>query len=267
MRQGRRHARHQHLHLRAGARPSPSASSRPSRIRATSAGPSSRAATTSSRSRRRSSRSIPAAPARSTRAITAAPSDYYNTPNVLPNMDDLNPHLADGVQKWTWQVTLPNVECDNCTLQVIQVMEDNLAHGDYDPTPGVGIEDIYHQCIDLVLKQGAPMSNDVDLGGTGGAAAAAAPAAPAAAAAAARAAPAAAAAASGARRAAARSPAPAAAAPWSLRPRRRASRILVAAVDARADSWLHCAHAPRARQRHRARVRIDRRSPTRRRSS
>ena len=77
--------------------------------------------------------------------------------------------ISDRVQKYTWQLTLPNVECDNCTLQVIQVMEDNLAHGDYDPTPGVGIEDIYHQCIDLVLKQGAPMSNNVDLGGTAGA--------------------------------------------------------------------------------------------------
>ncbi|HXU69798.1 MAG TPA: SCE4755 family polysaccharide monooxygenase-like protein [Polyangia bacterium] len=96
-------------------------------------------------------------------------SDYYNTPNVLPGMDDLNPHLANGVQKYTWQLTLPNVECDNCTLQVIQVMEDNLAHGDYDPTPGVGIEDIYHQCIDLVLKNGAPSSNvDGGTGGTGG---------------------------------------------------------------------------------------------------
>lgn len=97
-------------------------------------------------------------------------SDFYNTPNVLPMMDNLDPHLA-GASKGTYeyQVTLPNVECDNCTLQLIQVMEDNQFHGDYDPTPGVGIEDIYHQCIDLVLKQGAPMSNNVDLGGTAGA--------------------------------------------------------------------------------------------------
>jgi MYXO-CTERM domain-containing protein len=94
-------------------------------------------------------------------------SDYYNTPNVLPNEDDLYPHLAGSVQTYTFQLTLPNVECDNCTLQVIQVMEDNQFHGDYDPTPGVGIEDIYHQCIDLVLTNGAPMGNNVDLGGTG----------------------------------------------------------------------------------------------------
>ena len=100
-------------------------------------------------------------------------SDYYNTPNVQAGWDDLFPHLAMGVQTYTFQLTMPNVECDNCTLQVIQVMEDNDLHGDYDPTPGVGIEDIYHQCIDIVLKAGAPMSNVLDMGaggsgGTGG---------------------------------------------------------------------------------------------------
>lgn len=92
-------------------------------------------------------------------------SDFYNNAAVLPGMDNLNPHLATSgpSPKYTWQVTLPNVECDSCTLQVIQVMEDNQFHGDYDPTPGVGVEDIYHQCIDLVLKKGV---SSVD-GGTG----------------------------------------------------------------------------------------------------
>ncbi|MGZ3404963.1 MAG: SCE4755 family polysaccharide monooxygenase-like protein [Polyangia bacterium] len=94
-------------------------------------------------------------------------SDFYNTPNVLPMMDNLDPHLAGASKTWTYQVTLPNVECDNCTLQIIQVMEDNAFHGDYDPTPGVGIEDIYHQCIDLVLKAGTPPG--ADMAGTGGA--------------------------------------------------------------------------------------------------
>ena len=70
-------------------------------------------------------------------------------------MDDLSPHLATpgADTKFTWQVTMPNVECTNCTLQVIQVMEDDASHGPYDPTPGVGVADIYHQCIDLVLKR------------------------------------------------------------------------------------------------------------------
>ncbi len=106
-------------------------------------------------------------------------SDFYNSPAVLPGMDNLDPHLAgSGAPKWTFQVKLPDVECTNCTLQVIQVMEDDTFHGPYDPTPGVGTEDIYHQCIDLVLKRGAsvgdagnptpPATNDAGGPGTGG---------------------------------------------------------------------------------------------------
>jgi hypothetical protein len=83
-------------------------------------------------------------------------SDFYNTPAVLPNMDNLNPHIgALGTSpKYTWDVKLPDIECTNCTLQIIQVMQDDGFHGPYDPTPGVGVEDLYHQCIDLVLKRG-----------------------------------------------------------------------------------------------------------------
>src|SRR5262249_31565127 len=102
-------------------------------------------------------------------------SDFYNTPAVLPNMDNLNPHLAafGATPKYTWQVTLRNIECTNCTLQVIQVMEDDTFHGPYDPTPGVGVEDLYHQCVDLVLKRGVGdagigPSNDGGTSGTSG---------------------------------------------------------------------------------------------------
>ena len=97
-------------------------------------------------------------------------SDFYNTPAVLPKMDNLNPHLAGAAnQKYTWQVTLPNVECTNCTLQIIQVMEDDLFHGAYDPTPGVGVEDIYHQCIDIVLAANADGGlTTVDAGSSSG---------------------------------------------------------------------------------------------------
>jgi len=93
-------------------------------------------------------------------------SDLYNTPEVLPNMDYLAPHLSsqlppNGIH--TFQVTFPNVECTNCTLQLIQVMED-VIHGAYNPTPGHPadsyVEDNYRQCIDIVLKRST---------GTGGA--------------------------------------------------------------------------------------------------
>ena len=84
-------------------------------------------------------------------------SDFYNNATVL--MDNLNPHLAEGVKTWTWEVKLPDIECDHCTLQLIQVMEDTV-HGPYSPKGASDepfyVEDIYHQCIDLVLKRGAP---------------------------------------------------------------------------------------------------------------
>jgi hypothetical protein len=55
-------------------------------------------------------------------------------------------------------VKLPDIECDNCTLQIIQVMEDTV-HGPYAPKGAANeflyIEDIYHTCIDVVLKRGA----------------------------------------------------------------------------------------------------------------
>ena len=99
--------------------------------------------------------------------------DYYNSPTVLPNMDDLLPHsptLADTFTPplRTFQVTLPNVECTNCTLQVIQVMEDDAFHGPFDTTPGVGVSDVYHQCIDLVLKRGMGQGAGGASSGAGG---------------------------------------------------------------------------------------------------
>ena len=57
---------------------------------------------------------------------------------------------AEASQRWgqentyEFQVTLPDVACDRCTLQMIQFMEDKLADGDPD-------NDIYYSCADLVL--------------------------------------------------------------------------------------------------------------------
>lgn len=95
-------------------------------------------------------------------ADKCGPSDYYNSPTVLPGMDDLYPHnpTAFAAATYTFDVTLPNVTCDNCTLQIIQVMEDTV-HGAYNPTEGdpndlpAYVPDIYHQCIDLVLQPGS----------------------------------------------------------------------------------------------------------------
>jgi hypothetical protein len=55
-------------------------------------------------------------------------------------------------------VTLPDLVCDNCTLQVIQVMYDKPPY----TTPG---NDIYYQCADLVLRVGgAPPDAGIEPG-------------------------------------------------------------------------------------------------------
>lgn len=90
--------------------------------------------------------------------------DFYNTPAVLPGLDDLYPHvMSTAGQEYSQDVKLPDVECDNCTLQLIQVMEDPI-HGPYNTTvgPSNDLEDVYHTCIDLVLKKGASAANGGD---------------------------------------------------------------------------------------------------------
>jgi MYXO-CTERM domain-containing protein len=107
--------------------------------------------------------------------------DYCNNDAVL--WDNLNRHTsAEAQATYTWTVTLPNVECANCTLQIIQVMDDLDIHGAAYPS-----DDIYYSCIDLVLsndatnesatpatmdgmdcKAGAPMGGAGGAGGSGG---------------------------------------------------------------------------------------------------
>lgn len=103
---------------------------------------------------------------------TDAFNDFYNTPAVLPGLDDLNPHISASIgQKYTWEVTLPNIQCDNCTLQVIQVMQDTI-HGAYNTDPSIEpgyVEDVYHQCIDLILEGPLQPAPDAGAPGAGGA--------------------------------------------------------------------------------------------------
>lgn len=95
-------------------------------------------------------------------------SDFYNNETVLSGMDNLDVHNADygsGPKTYRWNVTLPDVACDNCTLQLIQVMQDPAGiHAPFTP----GEEDIYYQCIDLVLEKSSttpPAASDGDDGG------------------------------------------------------------------------------------------------------
>lgn len=83
------------------------------------------------------------------------PSSFTDT---APRMYVLKDDIADktGTQVYTDTVTLPNVECTNCTLQVMQVMTDKPPYGDGN--------DLYYQCADLVLRADAPdMAGAADL--------------------------------------------------------------------------------------------------------
>jgi hypothetical protein len=68
---------------------------------------------------------------------------YSNDAVLLDGIPDEGP----GERDYVATVTLPDVACDNCTLQVIQVMYDKPPY----TTPG---NDIYYQCADLVLRWG-----------------------------------------------------------------------------------------------------------------
>jgi hypothetical protein len=82
-------------------------------------------------------------------------SDFCKAPNkgAVVLYDNIDPHLnKDNLGKYSWTIQLPNVECENCTLQVLQVMED-IAFGFHGPFDGSA--DIYHRCLPIKLKKGA----------------------------------------------------------------------------------------------------------------
>ncbi len=54
---------------------------------------------------------------------------------------------------WEFEVTLPNMTCDNCTLQLIQVMDGNTEDVVLNPVDRGGT---YFQCADIRLVEGTP---------------------------------------------------------------------------------------------------------------
>lgn len=70
--------------------------------------------------------------------------------------------LADRIPdgSLSWMVTLPAMECNNCTLQFIQVMTDKQPYT-VDPLS----DDIYFNCADLTLSNSAPEPVDPPPGG------------------------------------------------------------------------------------------------------
>ncbi|MEM9193589.1 MAG: SCE4755 family polysaccharide monooxygenase-like protein [Myxococcota bacterium] len=67
--------------------------------------------------------------------------EYYSNSNVL--LDNIEDNPSGGIYRAT--VTLPNVQCENCTLQVIQVMYDKRPIS----YPG---NDLYYQCANIALR-------------------------------------------------------------------------------------------------------------------
>jgi hypothetical protein len=70
--------------------------------------------------------------------------DYDMNPKFPILADHLFPHPQDGAnEKYTGTVNIPNVNCDRCTLQVIEFM---APHG---PNGSAGY--FYHHCADLKI--------------------------------------------------------------------------------------------------------------------
>ena len=69
----------------------------------------------------------------------------------------LKDRIPDGTLTTT--VTLPNIECSNCTLQFIQVMHDKCPYTTDDAS-----DDIYFNCADITISANAPAA---DAGNTG----------------------------------------------------------------------------------------------------
>jgi MYXO-CTERM domain-containing protein len=79
--------------------------------------------------------------------------DLSATKNVL--LDNIADNSPNG--EYAQTVTLPNTECANCTLQVIQMMTDKPPYGDGN--------DIYFQCADITLQGGVTPQPDAAPGG------------------------------------------------------------------------------------------------------
>jgi hypothetical protein len=93
----------------------------------------------------------------------------FQQPTTIQSVDNRT-ILADGIDDpsgqqagWKAEVTLPDVECDNCTLQLIQVM--STAPSNWPESS------LYFQCADITLRTGAgpgtPPPGDDDGGDDG----------------------------------------------------------------------------------------------------
>lgn len=85
------------------------------------------------------------------------PNDFTDTTQTTNVLVDLIADQAGGA--YTQLIQLPSTPCENCTLQLFQMMYDKAPYGDGN--------DIYFQCADIALRVGGGPGPDAGNGGTG----------------------------------------------------------------------------------------------------
>jgi MYXO-CTERM domain-containing protein len=90
------------------------------------------------------------------------PPDELCTPGTVTDgvhcLAENIPDLPNGGANYSYDITLPNSPCENCTLQVIQFMTDKFNDG-LD-------NEFYYQCADLLLQGGAGGGSSTTTGTT-----------------------------------------------------------------------------------------------------
>ncbi|HEU4577156.1 MAG TPA: SCE4755 family polysaccharide monooxygenase-like protein [Polyangiaceae bacterium] len=80
--------------------------------------------------------------------------DHFNQNILLDEPDPVGKQGNMGQGSiWEFQVTLPDMECENCSLQLIQAMDGNMVDPVLDP---VQRPSTYFQCADIRLVEGTP---------------------------------------------------------------------------------------------------------------
>jgi hypothetical protein len=94
----------------------------------------------------RTAKELPADPvvttAQTARGMRSQSAVIQNPPVAPILLDGIFPHTERPTQNWEAQVPIPNINCQNCVLQVIQFMADH---------PGIGVDGghSYHHCAIL----------------------------------------------------------------------------------------------------------------------
>ena len=85
--------------------------------------------------------------------------DAFPDPQSVDDVTSGGPFmLHDGIQdeeagEQRMQITFPDVECESCTLQLIQVMHDKGGNGFGGRTAEGGNDDMYYSCADVALRR------------------------------------------------------------------------------------------------------------------